>query len=72
MGLQNADRSNQLKPRAHGSLRVILMGLGIPEVHEDPIAHVLRHEPAEALHRLGNALLIRGDDLAQVLGVHSR
>jgi hypothetical protein len=33
---------------------------------------ILRPEPAEALHCLGNALLIAGNNLAQVLRVHAR
>jgi hypothetical protein len=42
------------------------MGLGIAKVHEHSIAHILRYEPAEALHSLGNALLICRNDLVQV------
>jgi hypothetical protein len=34
---------------------------------EHPIAHVLRNESPEALHGLSDALLIGGNDLAQVL-----
>ena len=48
------------------------MGLRIAEVHEHAVAHVLRYEAAEALHSLGDAFLIGGNDLAQVLGVHAR
>ena len=44
----------------------------IAKVHEHAVAHVFRYEPAERLHRLGDALLIGGDDLAQVLRVHTR
>jgi hypothetical protein len=38
------------------------LGLGIPEVDQNTIAHVLRNEPAEALHALGNTLLIGRDN----------
>jgi hypothetical protein len=38
----------------------------IAEVDEDAVAHILRHEPAKALHSLGDALLVRRKDLAQV------
>ena len=48
------------------------MSLRIAEVHEDAVAHVLRYKAAEALHSLSNALLVGGNDLAQVLGVHTR
>jgi hypothetical protein len=47
-----------LQPCTHGSLCVVLMGLGIPEVDQDPVAHELRYEAAEATHGLGDALLI--------------
>ena len=47
------------------------MGLRIAEIDEHPIAHVLRDEPSEALHSLGDALLISGNDLAQVFRVHA-
>ena len=48
------------------------MSLRIAEIHEHAVAHVFRHEPAEATHGLGDAFLIGGNDLAQVLGVHAR
>ena len=48
------------------------MSLRITEIDQHTVAHVLRHEPAEALHGLGDGLLVSGNDLAQVLGVHTR
>ena len=63
--------ADQLQPGPHRPLGVVLVRLRIAEVHEHAIAHVLRYEPAEALHSLGDALLIGGDDLAQVLRVHT-
>ena len=45
---------------------------GIAEIDQHAVAHILRHEPAEALHSLGDAFLIGGNDLAQVLRVHAR
>jgi hypothetical protein len=47
------------------------MGLRVTKIHEDTIAHVLRHEPAKALHGLSDAPLVGRNDLAQVLGVHA-
>jgi hypothetical protein len=47
------------------------MCLRIPEVDQDPIAHILRYEAAGALHGLCDAFLIGRDDLAQVLRVHA-
>ena len=48
------------------------MGLRVAEIDQHAVAHVLRYEPAEALHGLGDALLVGGNDLAQVLRVHTR
>ena len=47
------------------------MGLRIAEIDQHAVAHVFRHEAAEAAHRLGDAFLIGRNDLAQVLGVHA-
>ena len=71
MGLQATYSNDQFQPRTHGPLCVVLMCLGVTEIHQDPIAHVLRYEPSEALHGLSNALLIGRNDLAQVLRVHA-
>ena len=72
MGLQRTHRRDQLQPRAHGPLCVVLVGLRITEVDQDPIAHVLRHETAEAPHGLRDALLVGRNDLAEVFRVHAR
>ena len=72
MGLQSTYRSNQLKPRAHGSLSIVLMRLGIPEVNQwAPSPMYLAAEPAEALHGVSDALLIGRNDLAEVFRVHA-
>jgi hypothetical protein len=71
MGLQATYCSNQLQPCANGSFCIILMGLGIPEVHQHPIAHVLRYEAAEALHCFRDTLLVSRNDLAEVFRVHA-
>jgi hypothetical protein len=47
------------------------VGLRIAEVDQHTIAHVLRYEAAEAINSFGDTLLIGGNDLAQVLGVHT-
>jgi hypothetical protein len=69
-GLQRSARlepghsRDQLQPRAYRPLGVVLMGLRIAEIHQHPVAHVFRDEPAEAAHGLGDAFLIGGNDLA--------
>ena len=52
------------KPCPHGSLGVVLMRLRIAEIDEHAVAHVLRDEPTEAAHGLGDAFLIGRNDLA--------
>ena len=64
-------RRDQLQPRPHRPLGVILMGLRIAEINQHAVAHVFRHEAAEAAHGLGDAFLIGRNDLAQVLRVHA-
>src|SRR4029077_1049201 len=54
------------------SLGVVLMRLWISEVDQNPIAHVFRYEAVETLHSVGDALLIRRNDLASILRVHTR
>ena len=71
VGLQAAHSRDQLQPCAHRPLRIVLMGLRIAEIDEDAVAHILRHEAAEALHGLGDAFLIGRNDLAQVFRVHA-
>ena len=70
MGLQATYSSDQLQARTYGSLGVVLVSLGIPEIQQHAIAHVLRNEAAEALHGLGDALLVGGNDLAEVFWVY--
>jgi hypothetical protein len=47
------------------------MRLGITEIDQNSVAHVLRDKPAEAGDGLGDAGLIGGNDLAQVFRVHA-
>ena len=72
MGLQATHSSDQLQRSANGSLGVVLVGLGVAEVDQHPVPHVLRDEAAEALHSLGDTLLVGGNDFAQVFRVHTR
>ena len=72
VGLQATYCRDQLQPRPHRSLGVVLVRLRIAEVDQDAVAHVLRYEAAEATHGLGDALLIGRNDLAEVFRVHAR
>jgi hypothetical protein len=54
------------KPARTARSAVVLVGLRIAEIHQHAVAHVLCDEAAEALHSLGDAILIAGNDLAEV------
>ena len=70
--LQRADRRDQLQPRSHGSLGVVLVGLGVAEVNQYAVTHILGNETSKAPHGLCNALLVGRNDLAEVFRVHAR
>jgi hypothetical protein len=69
---QLANRFDELEPSPYRPLGIILVRLRVAEVHKHAVTHVLRYEAAEALHSLGDTLLIARNDLAQVLRVHTR
>jgi hypothetical protein len=71
VGLQAAHGSDQLQPCAHSALCVVLVRLRVTKVGQDPVAHVFRHEAAEAAHRLGDARLIGRNDIAQATRAES-
>jgi class 3 adenylate cyclase len=71
MGLQAIYSIDQLQPGAHSPLCVVLVGMRVSKIHQDPVAHVFRHEPAEALHGLCDALLIGRNHFPEVFGVHA-
>jgi hypothetical protein len=68
-GIQGCHGLDELQARLHGPLRLVFMGLGIAEVHQQPIAEVLRHIAIKALDHGGRGLLIGADDGAVVFGV---
>jgi len=45
------------------------MGIGIAEIHQEPIAEVLRHIAIKALEHGGRGLLVSAYDGAVVFGV---
>jgi len=48
------------------------MGLGIPEIGQHAVAHVSGDKAIVAADRLGDTLLVRTQNLTQVLGVEAR
>jgi hypothetical protein len=71
VGVETAYRRDQLQPCAHGSLCVVLVSLGVAEVDQNAITHVLRSEAAEALHGLSDALLVGRNDITKDFRVHA-
>jgi hypothetical protein len=71
VGLQGAHSRHQRQPCADGPLCIVLVRLGIAEIDEDPVTHVLGDKAAEATHGLRDALLIGRNDLAEVFRVHA-
>ena len=71
MALQTAYGRDQLQPRPHGALCVVLVRLRITEIDQYAVAHVLRYEAAEAQHGLCDAFLIGRNDLAEIFRVHA-
>ena len=65
-GLECRDCGDQFQPSAYSPLCVVLVSLGIAEIHEDAVAHVVRDESTEAPHGLRDALLVGRNDLSQV------
>jgi len=66
---QPADCLDQCSPCPDRALRIVLVGLGIAEIDEHPVTHVLGHEPVEPRYRRRDAFVIGADHGAQVLGV---
>ena len=61
------DRLDDRETAAHGALGVILMRLRIAEIGEPAVAHQSGGKATIAGHYLGDAGMIDGDDVAQIL-----
>ena len=68
-GLELRHRLDQRKPGPDGAFGVMLVGLGIAEIGQYPVAHVPGDETAGSGDEIGAAAVVRADDLAHVLGV---
>jgi hypothetical protein len=60
---------DQSKSGANRALGIMLVRLGIAEIGQDAVAHILCHETAVALDQCGAAAMIGAHDPPQVLGV---
>ena len=70
--LEAAHRVGYAKPSADRPLGVVLMRTRKPEIHQYAVAHVLGDKAVEAPDDLGDAAMVCGDDLAQILGIELR
>jgi len=57
---------------ASPALGIVLVRLGIAEINEHAIAHILGDKTAKAADGVGDAAMVGADDLAQVLGIKAR
>ena len=69
-GIQFRHRIDDVETRPHRALGLVLMGARVAEIDEDAVAHVFRDKAVEMADRRTATVLIRGDDIAQILGVH--
>jgi hypothetical protein len=70
-GFQVIDRLDDGQGGTRGSLRIIFVRLRIAEVDQDTVADVVRDEAIEPRHHAGDAAVVGGDHLAQVLGIEA-
>jgi len=70
-GRELRHRLNQRKPGKHGAFGVMLVGLGIAEIGQHTVPHVLGDETAGSGDEIGAAAVVRADDLPHVLGVEA-
>jgi hypothetical protein len=66
-----ADRVDDREPGASRALGVILVRLGVAEINQHAVAHVLGDKTAKAADGVGRAAMIGADDLAQILGIEA-
>jgi len=68
-GLQLAHDSHDAETGSHRPFRVVLVGVRIPEVDQEPVPHVSRDHPPEVLHDLVGRFLISAQQIAQLFGI---
>ena len=59
------------EPGADSPLGVIFVRLGLAEIDQHAVAHVLGDKAGEARDRVGDTTVIGADHLAQILGVET-
>ena len=64
--------SNHREPSTDRTFRIVFVCLGVAEVDQHPIAHVLRHKAVETGDGVRDRVVIGVDDVAQILGIELR
>ena len=67
-----ADRVDDRQPGAGRALGIVLVRLGIAEINQHAVAHILGDKAAKAADRVGDAAMIGADNFAQILGIEAR
>jgi hypothetical protein len=70
--LEVTDGLDLSQASAHCALGIIFMGLWIAEISQDAITHVSRDKAIVPTDRLSGALLVRTQNIAQILGIEAR
>ena len=70
--IEATDSFDQAQPCPDRPLGIVLMRSRIAEIDQNPVAHVLGDKTVEAPDDIGDGAVIRGDDLAQILGIKPR
>ena len=69
LGVEPLEARHHGEAGADGTLGIVLVSRGVPEVRQEPVAEVLGDVPAEARHHRPAHLLVGQDQLATVLGI---
>jgi hypothetical protein len=69
-GVQFRHRIDDVETRPHRPLGLVLVGARVAEINEDAVAHVLGDKAVIMPDRRAAPVLKRGDDIAQIFGVH--
>ena len=69
MDLVLGDRFDEGQSGPDRALRIVLVGLGVAEIDEHPVAHVFGNEAVEPSDCLRDAFMIGADHGTQIFGV---
>ena len=70
-GVASRPTASMTASPARAALGIVLMRLGIAEIYQHAVAHTLGDKPAKAADGVGDAAVVRTDDLAQILGIEA-